>query len=174
VARDSTEGKNDMTRPLIAVGVDGSPVSIAALRWAVEEAAATGREVRAIAAWSYAPALEPGGVVMPADEMAAAHRRTLEEVIRRATGEHPTVPVVPALVEEDPVEALLEAAKYASLLVLGSHGRGRLKTALLGSVSARCLRRATCPVVIIPAGAIRDGAALAPLAATGQVPGPPL
>jgi nucleotide-binding universal stress UspA family protein len=111
---------------------------------------------------------------MPVDEMAAAHRRTLEEVIRRATGEHPTVPVAPELVEDDPVDALLEAAKHASLLVLGSHGRGRLKTALLGSVSARCLRGATCPVVIIPAGAIREGAASGPLATTGYVPGPVL
>src|SRR5439155_778143 len=60
-------------------------------------------------------------------------------------------PVHPELVEGEPVDALLQAAKGASMLVLGSHGHGRLMTVLLGSVSARCVRRADGPVVIIPA-----------------------
>jgi nucleotide-binding universal stress UspA family protein len=135
----------------IVVGVDGSPASLAALNWAVAEATVSGREVRAVAAWSYAPALDPGGVVMPVDEMAAAHQRTLEELIGKVTGGHPAVPVHPELIEGEPAEALLEASKGASMLVLGSHGHGRLMKVLLGSVSARCVRRADCPVVIIPA-----------------------
>ncbi len=44
---------------------------------------------------------------------------------------------------------LLDAADGADLLVLGSHGYGGLEGAALGSVSQHCLRRATCPVVII-------------------------
>jgi nucleotide-binding universal stress UspA family protein len=135
----------------IVVGVDGSPSSLAALSWAVAEAAVSGREVRAVAAWTYTPALEPGGVVMPVDEMAAAHQRTLETVIGKVTGPHPDAVVRPELIEGEPVDALLEAAKGASMLVLGSHGHGRLMTVLLGSVSARCVRQAGCPVVIIPA-----------------------
>lgn len=140
-----------MTGAPIVVGVDGSPASSAALHWAVEEATVSGREVRAVAAWSYTPALGPGGVVMPVDDMAAGYRHTLEEVVGKATGAHPAAPVHPELVEGEPVDVLLEAAKGASMLVLGSHGHGRLMTVLLGSVSARCLRRAGCPVVIIPA-----------------------
>ncbi|GLY67782.1 universal stress protein [Amycolatopsis taiwanensis] len=146
----------DLNDAPVVVGVDGSPASRAALRWAVTEAAATGREVRAVAAWSYAPALEPGGTVLPVDEMAAAHRRTLDEVIARTVGKEPGVKVDALLIEGDPVDALLEASKDASLLALGSHGRGLLMTALLGSVSARCLRRATCPVLIFPAQVVPD------------------
>lgn len=162
-----------MNEAPVVVGVDGSPASLAALRWAVTEAAATGREVRAVAAWSYAPALEPGGTVLPVDEMAAAHRRTLDEVIARTVGADPGVKIDAQLIEGDPVDALLEASKDASLLALGSHGRGLLLTALLGSVSARCLRRATCPVLIIPAQ-VAQGEAAEDLASTSYEPGPVL
>jgi nucleotide-binding universal stress UspA family protein len=40
----------------------------------------------------------------------------------------------------------------AALLVIGSRGRGDMKSALLGSVSHGVLSKATCPVVIVPAG----------------------
>jgi nucleotide-binding universal stress UspA family protein len=40
----------------------------------------------------------------------------------------------------------------AALLVIGSRGRGDMRSALLGSVSHGVLSKATCPVVIVPAG----------------------
>ncbi|WAL69407.1 universal stress protein [Amycolatopsis cynarae] len=135
--------------PPVVVGVDGSATSAAALRWAVAEAAATGRVVRAVAAWTYVPAVDPGGVVAPIDEVAAMHGRALDDFVRETVGERPGAPVRADLVEGDPADALVKASAEASLLVLGSHGRGRLLSALLGSVSAQCLRRAACPVVII-------------------------
>jgi nucleotide-binding universal stress UspA family protein len=46
---------------------------------------------------------------------------------------------------------LQEAEKLdADLIVMGSHGRGALHRALLGSVSEGVLHKATCPVMIIP------------------------
>jgi Universal stress protein family len=41
-------------------------------------------------------------------------------------------------------------AQATDLLVVGSHGHSSLVNALLGSVSAECVRHATCPVVVIP------------------------
>jgi nucleotide-binding universal stress UspA family protein len=46
---------------------------------------------------------------------------------------------------------LAEAEKHAAdLIVMGSHGRGAMYRTLMGSVSERVLRKAACPVTIIP------------------------
>jgi nucleotide-binding universal stress UspA family protein len=52
----------------------------------------------------------------------------------------------------DPVERLVEVAEEqrAVMVVVGSRGRGPLKSALLGSVSAGLAAKAPCPVVVVP------------------------
>ncbi|NKQ52051.1 universal stress protein [Amycolatopsis sp. K13G38] len=150
----------------IVVGVDGSPVSAAALRWAVAEAKATGRAVEAVTAWTYTPALDPGAPESTVTEIAAAHRRALDELIDSVP--HDEVTIRTQVVEGDAREVVLAAANDASLLVLGSHGHGLLMHALVGSVSAHCLRHATCPVVIVPAQVINEHAS----ATAGYTPGP--
>jgi nucleotide-binding universal stress UspA family protein len=69
------------------------------------------------------------------------------------------------VVKGDPAEVILDAAGRddAALVVVGSRGRGALRSALLGSVSHEVAARARCPVVVVPAGAEdasadRDGA----------------
>ena len=52
----------------------------------------------------------------------------------------------------DRIVAIAEE-ENAALVVIGSRGRGDVKSALLGSVSHGVLSRATCPVVIVPPGA---------------------
>ena len=59
------------------------------------------------------------------------------------------VPVEPTLIEGAAGDALVSAAKGADLVVVGSHGRGGLASALLGSVSGHVVRNAPCPVVIV-------------------------
>ncbi|HEY4827180.1 MAG TPA: universal stress protein [Solirubrobacteraceae bacterium] len=58
------------------------------------------------------------------------------------------------VVEGPPAEALIETAERegAELLVIGSRGRGGLRSAVLGSVSRELASRAPCPVVIVPSG----------------------
>lgn len=55
-------------------------------------------------------------------------------------------PTVDKLVEE--IERLA-----ADMVVLGSHGRGALLRALLGSVSEGVIRRSPCPVLVVPSRA---------------------
>lgn len=52
-----------------------------------------------------------------------------------------------------PVKTILHEAEElgADLIILGSHGRSALYRSLLGSVSEGVLRRAPCPVMIVPA-----------------------
>jgi nucleotide-binding universal stress UspA family protein len=54
-------------------------------------------------------------------------------------------------VEGDPIRVLPELARDAVMLVVGRHRAGVVREVLLGSVSAACVRHATCPVVVIPA-----------------------
>jgi nucleotide-binding universal stress UspA family protein len=55
------------------------------------------------------------------------------------------------LVDTDPEQALLSAAKDAELVVVGSRGHGDLASALLGSVSSHVVQHAACPVVVVKA-----------------------
>jgi nucleotide-binding universal stress UspA family protein len=55
------------------------------------------------------------------------------------------------LVEGDPSESLVAEAGDADLIVVGSRGRGGLKSALLGSVSGHVIHHASCPVVVLKA-----------------------
>ena len=56
------------------------------------------------------------------------------------------------LVEGDPVDQILRESRRlaASLIVVGSHGRRGLLDLLMGSVSTGVLRRAPCPVLVVP------------------------
>jgi nucleotide-binding universal stress UspA family protein len=59
------------------------------------------------------------------------------------------VPVTARAARGSPAGVLLDAARGAQLLVVGSRGLGGFTEALLGSVSQRCVHHAPCPVVII-------------------------
>jgi nucleotide-binding universal stress UspA family protein len=62
-------------------------------------------------------------------------------------------PVAAEVIEGRPADVLATAGNAADLLVLGSHGHSRVRHTVLGSVSEDCIRKAACPVVVIPAPA---------------------
>lgn len=138
-----SEHEMEQHAPVIVVGVDASLGSGAALRWAAKEAAAHGAVLHAV------HVRRGGGAAALLGE-----ERSLDELelsLQNALGEgEPPVPVVRHLVDGPAGPALCEAAEDAQLLVLGSHRRGLVQEALLGSVSHYCTRHATCPVVIVP------------------------
>jgi nucleotide-binding universal stress UspA family protein len=139
----------------VIVGVDGSPCSHEALRWGLAQAALTGSTVEAVAAWQYpevygysygwVPSMPEGG------EFAKTAERALQETVAtvRDQLDHPGE-VTLRVVEGHPVKVLMDAARNAQLLVLGSRGHGTFTGILLGSVSQHRVQHAPCPVVVIP------------------------
>lgn len=149
----------------IVVGVDGSAGSAAALRWALAEARVRGAPLRVVHAFEV-PRLPLGdgamagpGLPVPAippdehDRLRAASesqaRRVVEETLERA-GATDGVEITQETIEGPAVPVLREAARGATLLVLGSRGRGGFVGLLLGSVSQQCAQHPPCPVVILP------------------------
>lgn len=61
-----------------------------------------------------------------------------------------SVQVTLTFVEGEPPEELIRASGRLDLLVLGSRGYGPVRAALLGGVSRHVVRRAACPVVVVP------------------------
>jgi nucleotide-binding universal stress UspA family protein len=139
--------------PRIVVGVDGSPSSGAALRWAIRQAEMTHGIVDAVIAWqfpagygghSWAPPAAADTVDYP--EIAA---KALADAIGSAVDLDADVSVRQVVVGDNAAQALLDAAVDADLLVVGSRGHAGFAGALLGSVSQHCVQHAPCPVVVI-------------------------
>ena len=142
------------SRPVIAVGVDGSASSRAALEFAIREGVARGSAVEVVTVWSWSGPHEPlGGPATPQEARERAQRAQDEAVagVLRATSATPVSPVISRqVVQGDAGQVLLRAGRHADYLVVGSAHKGRLRRAVLGSVSEYCVRHATCPVVVIP------------------------
>ena len=136
----------------IVVGVDGSPGSLLALRWAVEEAGLRHATVEAVHAWHYPYVAELAGMPpysIAHDDLEEAARSVLRQAldaVPATTG----VPVEPVVMQGDAAGSLVERAKGADLLVVGSRGRGGFAGLLLGSVGQQCAHHAPCPVTIVP------------------------
>ncbi len=136
-------------QPVVVVGVDGSPSSNAALRWAAQQARLTGAVLRAVTSWSY-PRAYGFELGLPADyrpDQDAA--RALKEALAQASDDLDGVTVREDVVEGPSAIVLTEAAEEADLLVVGSRGHRALSGMILGSVSQYVATHATCPVVIL-------------------------
>ena len=141
----------------IVVGVDGSEESRAALVWAVEEGRLRQAPVLAIHAWEVPMVPAPTGLVPPSvevvgdlTELREDAASLVETMVREIAGDAADVEIRPLTVEDNPVNALLDAAERndAQMIVVGSRGHGGFVSLLIGSTSDQVARHATCPVVI--------------------------
>ncbi|MFE1443562.1 universal stress protein [Streptomyces sp. NPDC058739] len=136
----------------VVVGVDGSPSSAAALRWAVHYAGLTGATVDAVASWDLPGAHTWSAPAVDADVDEDIARQALAQELQKVLGAESAGTVRPLVVRGNPVDVLLKAAEGAEALVVGSRGRGGFARALLGSVSQHVAHHARCPVVIVRPG----------------------
>lgn len=146
-----TAGGSDRSAKIV-VGVDGSEGGRRALDWAMQEAAAREAIVQAVMSWRW----DTEAPVPPGGESAAAQaEQTLREQVAEhvaAVPAHARVTVSEHVLEGRAADVLVQAARDAQLLVVGSHGHNRTYRTVLGSVAQECVESATCPVVVIPQG----------------------
>jgi nucleotide-binding universal stress UspA family protein len=138
--------------PGIVVGVDGSTGSHPALQWAAQEAADRNAPLTVVYVHQVAVSFWTGSaIVYPVDSSAReTERQLVEEAAQKVTGQLASQPSsVSVRVPSGAVaRELLDVAKDADLLVVGTHGGGGLGS--MGSVASQVIHHATCPVVVVP------------------------
>lgn len=137
------------------VGTDGSPHAERAVVWAAGQALAEGRALDVVhaygrvgvgdLAWLDTPGLDQSQL---AGALRAAGTSLAEEAQRLALTAAPDIVVRTHVLDTDARDALVDASASAHLVVVGSRGRGPLRSLLLGSVSESVARHGRCPVVV--------------------------
>lgn len=130
----------------VLVGIDGSPASELATTIAFDEASRRGVELEAVHAWSDTGIFELPGVDWAAVKSEA--ERSLSERLAGWQERYPDVTVHRIVVSDRPARQLVEQSETAQLTVVGSHGRGCLTGALLGSVSNAVVHSVRMPVIV--------------------------
>jgi nucleotide-binding universal stress UspA family protein len=152
----------------ILVAVDGSPDAAQALRDAIDLAESEHTRLTLVTAVPQIPAtslLVPGAVT---DDVIVDVRAQAEAILRRALDQVPDdLPVSTVLTDQPIRSALVRQIKegHHDLVVMGSRGRGAVRSALLGSVSHYVLHHSPVPVLIVhadqsPAAEVRHPAAV--------------
>lgn len=142
----------DAPRRGVIVGVDGSPLSDAAIEYAFEVAADVGENLTAVHAWQD-PTPTGLGIMLPLFHdpvlVAQEERLVLAESMAGWQAKFPDVEVEHTVVLGHAVPALVSRAANARLLVVGSRGLGLIRSLVLGSVSHGVLHHATGPVAVV-------------------------
>lgn len=135
------------TRILLAT--DGSPDAAVAARSAVELAGATGSELHVVHVGEFVPTYlaftdqEPSELRRQAREVLDAQKGKIEGDLGGTVAEA-------HLLLGRPAEEIIDLAERidAGTVIVGSRGQGRLRRAVLGSVSESVVRYAPCPVFV--------------------------
>lgn len=137
----------------IVVGVDDSDFSVAAARFALQEAERRATTVRAVSAYQISPLVVPNEAQLIEelqDSERAEAERVLAAVLTQArTSETAETPVESLVVNGSASDAILGRAADAQLIVVGSQGKGLVRRLLLGSVSRQVVQDADRPVAVI-------------------------
>ncbi|UYP19648.1 universal stress protein [Rhodococcus sp. Z13] len=147
--------RGDVNAPLpsdrpIVVGVDGSELSAAAVGHAFKLASTLDVPLRAVHSWVGDAALGVGATaaLVDWDAVATSESAVLAETLAGLGDQYPEVKVERIIDRGPAAKVLLSHLDDAQLVVVGSHGRGQFRAALLGSTSQNLLHKAPCPVLI--------------------------
>ena len=156
VVRGAVQGVTGPPQGPVVVGVDGSPVSEAALAFAFAVAAGRNAPLVAVHTWwdlAIDPALAP---LLDWEAIEGDEHQLLAERLAGWGEKYPDVEVRRVVTRDRAAHALIARTEGAQLVVVGSRGRGGFAGLLLGSVSHAVLHRASCPVAIVRSAAAED------------------
>jgi nucleotide-binding universal stress UspA family protein len=137
----------------VVVGVDGSPGARAALVWALAAAARRGARLQVVSAfpvetyWGDPMLMDERRIEAVRADTEGRVRELVDEV--RSQSDASAVAVDVTVVPGPAVHGVLAAAEAADLLVVGSRGRGSVRSTVLGSVALHAVTHARCPVVVV-------------------------
>ncbi|RUQ03166.1 MULTISPECIES: universal stress protein [unclassified Microbacterium] len=135
----------------VVVGVDGSPISEAAVAFAAAEADRLGEPLVAVTVWTPVPL--PRGARAYPEQYLSSMQELSEETLAVALGglrsTYPDLEIQPRVERGYPSEIINRAAATASLAVVGSHGRGAVARFLLGSISHEVLAALVAPTAVV-------------------------
>ena len=138
---------------VIVVGFDGSKQSHDALEWAIEESRYRDAELRVVTVWNKAPmSWYPAMLETAAGEIVAedSPEQQAEALSAAAAQAAAGVNVVTRTIQNDSAaSAILEAAREADLVVIGSRGHGGFAGLHIGSVSTQVVSHSPCPVLVV-------------------------
>src|SRR5690606_26354061 len=135
----------------VVVGVDGSKSSMQAVALATRLAVARGRPLRIVHAFAWAELrvpLGPDPLGPPEGGLANEAKRIVADAVLEAEKAAPGLAISGEVGDGPPVPVLLDEARRAALVVLGSRGLGGFTGLLLGSVAVQLAAHAPCPVVV--------------------------
>ncbi len=138
----------------IVVGIDNSPASAAALRWAAQHSRATGLPLRLVHAWQLSAtgseALAAGAAYIEA-AAADARARATRWVLDTLGGDAALVRWTLQVYQGGAGPVIVALSRGTPLVVVGTHEHTGLRRAFSGSVSHYVLSHADVPVVAVPA-----------------------
>jgi nucleotide-binding universal stress UspA family protein len=135
----------------VVVGVDGSALSESAIGFALQVASELDEPLVALHAWTDPARLGPGlmlPLVYDPALVADEEGLVLAESMAGWAEKYPDVRIENKVTRGHAVQALTAEARNARLLVVGSRGRGSVRS-MIGSVSHGVLHHATGPVAVV-------------------------
>jgi nucleotide-binding universal stress UspA family protein len=167
-------GETPAPRHEVVVGIDETPSSAAALRWAAGHSRATGLPLRLVRTWQMSglasTAVTSGAAEYLEAAAADARARATQWVLDTLGGDAAEVRWTLEVHEGGAGPVLVAVSRGSQLVVVGTHEHTGLRRAVSGSVSHYVLSHSDVPVVAVPvpvahpldAGG-RDAAVLGPL-----------
>ncbi|MCV7214777.1 universal stress protein [Mycobacterium crocinum] len=144
-------------KPLpVVVGVDDSEASGRALAEAFDIARALRAQLTVAHMWEIDAAVGMGDLGGEGnmdwqllDVLETRQRQRMDELVQPLTKKYPNAHVVKVFRDISPAKGLTDLSREAQLVVVGSHGRGRLAGSVLGSVAQNLIHHAECSVLVV-------------------------
>ena len=143
-------------KPLpVVVGVDESDGSARALAEAFDIAAKLHAPLTVVHMWDIGAAVGMGDLGGQGlmdwqllEVLQSQQRQRMDELVGPLARKYQNAHVNKVFQDVGPAKGLTDLSREAQLVVVGSHGRGKLADSLLGSVSQSVLHHAECPVLV--------------------------